>query len=588
MKSWRAFCLSAWRIVLEAGLLLVLPLVFYRGFPEQFSSAKFFLTRLLIIFGLAAWGVTLVWRRGRWPKRVGLLLPLGALALVVLLSCANSPVPRFSLYEVEYFLCGPVFFLLLVSSEGGEAVVRRLAVLATLGASAVAVVVLLQWAGFDPLLYGGYQVVWGRMPVRMRLFGTFGNPNFVAGYLIAAIFLAMALGVASGAKWQRTGWWTCALAMLAAILGSGSRGAWLGLAAGLLIASLVWIFGQRQGSRETAASQIPQPASASTRCVTPALLWLAAPLALYVGEQWLRLLKGRVYLWRFSWPMFAEHPVLGGGYGTYQLRYLELQAAFLAAHPGLKHFWTNNRYVHNDPLQLLLEAGLLGFAALVWVLWAYGREARRAVVGAKTPAARIWVAASVGAATAILADSLFNFQFAVAPTFMLLFALLAFPTLLMEAAEAKTSGAGEPGKRRWALRVATTMVVLAIAAMGFFETARHAAAERSLALALGAERSGDLNAAEDACRRGLAQNPLNGRLHFSLARVFYQTGRLPGALAEARLAERTYADSHLEVLKARIQDKLGMNAAALQTYRHALALDPTLRTVQADIQRLSK
>jgi hypothetical protein len=58
-------------------------------------------------------------------------------------------------------------------------------------------------------------------------------------------------------------------------------------------------------------------------------------------------------------------------------------------------------------------------------------------------------------------------------------------------------------------------------------------------------------------------------------------------LAEVLLAERTFADSHLEVLKARIQDQMGLAGPALASYRHALALDPTLKSVQADIERLS-
>ena len=50
----------------EAGLVLVLPLVYSRELPEQFSSPKLFLTRVLIVCGLAAWGLSRIWAtRGR-------------------------------------------------------------------------------------------------------------------------------------------------------------------------------------------------------------------------------------------------------------------------------------------------------------------------------------------------------------------------------------------------------------------------------------------------------------------------------------------------------------------------------------------
>jgi Flp pilus assembly protein TadD len=54
------------------------------------------------------------------------------------------------------------------------------------------------------------------------------------------------------------------------------------------------------------------------------------------------------------------------------------------------------------------------------------------------------------------------------------------------------------------------------------------------------------------------------------------------------MAEQAYADSHLELLKARIEDEAGQRDAALLTYRHALELDPNLQTVQEDIERLEK
>jgi Flp pilus assembly protein TadD len=53
-------------------------------------------------------------------------------------------------------------------------------------------------------------------------------------------------------------------------------------------------------------------------------------------------------------------------------------------------------------------------------------------------------------------------------------------------------------------------------------------------------------------------------------------------------AERTYADSHQEVLRARILEQMGRGNEALAAYRHALWLDPTLTSVQGDIKGLSQ
>lgn len=180
--------------LLAAGLLLAVPFAFHRGFAEQFSYIKLVLTEGLVLLGLTIWALGLIWGKRHWPRRFLLGPPLALLAAAVLLSCWNSPVPGFSLREAQYFLCGPLWLLLLISWGGGEARVRLLAVLIVGAGSVVAAIALAQWLGHDPLLFGDYRIVWGTMVGRMRLYSTFGNPNFVAGYLIGAIFLALGLG----------------------------------------------------------------------------------------------------------------------------------------------------------------------------------------------------------------------------------------------------------------------------------------------------------------------------------------------------------------------------------------------------------
>lgn len=568
---------------LAAGLLLVLPLVFHRGFAEQFSYPKLYLTQSLIITGLAAWALCLAWGKLLWPRHFRLSPPLALLAIAVILSCKNSPAPLFSLHEAVCFLCGPAWVLLLVS--WGETAVPRLARLSALAGAAVAVIALLQWSGHDPLLFGGYQVDWGKMVARMRLYSTFGNPNFVAGYLIGTIFLALALGAASAKPGARASWWTAAGTMLAAIVGTGSLGAWGGLAAGFVWKP--WL----NGAADAAPARKQRESAKVRGLVALAFIPLAVFFASNLMENLLRRLEGRTYLWRFSWPMFAEHPLVGSGWGTYQLRYLELQAKFLATHPEWIRYWTNNRLLHNDPLQLLLETGLLGLVALLWVLWTYGWEIHKVLDATASRTTRLWLAASAGGVTAMLVDSFFNFQFSIPPTFILIFTLLAFPALMqtgVQAAVPDCLGTGADRPRGRVVPLLASVAVLVCAGELMFQRTRLMLAERDYHLGMLLEDCTEWAQAEEHYRHGVALNPLGGRLHFGLARVLHHTERYPEALGEALLAERTYADSHTWVLKGHIQEKMGLPRAALETFRHALTLDPTLKSVPVEIERLER
>jgi tetratricopeptide (TPR) repeat protein len=611
MKSPQAPASCIRNGIWEAGLLLILPLAFYRGFAEQFSTPKLFLTKFLIIAGLAVWGLDGIWTPARRRIRFPLGLPLLAFSMMALVSCFASPVPRFSLMEVEFALCGPAWVLLLASWTRGEAdVLMWMALAGVLGAG----ITLLQRIGFDPVLLGGYRVDWETMVPRMRLYSTFGNPNFVGGYLIGTIFAALALAAASKAQWAKALWLICALTMLAAIAETGSHGAWLGLGVGLAAAALILL--PKNDSRLTQAGagsvggQDPSPTiiprEPSPRgkgpgitnqyimSSTPSAFWPIAILVVSLAERVAGQLHGRIYLWRFSWPLFWQHPLVGAGWGAYQLLYLELQGKFLSAHPDYIGYWTNNGLLHNDPLQLLLETGLLGFAAFAWVLWKYGQGAlavRQSEAGA---GARYAIAASVGGVAAILADSIFNYQFAVPPTYILLFTLLAIPALLRDPeTEGDNAGPSSPPRlprRPWGLTLqvmVSAAILVAAGGLGWQQT-RELVSERAYQTASDFEDRHDLVGAEIAFRRSAGLNDLNGRAHFGLSRALYAHGRFSEALEEIRRAEQTYADAHQEVLRARILEQMGRNSEAAAAYRHALWLDPALASVQEDIDRLGR
>jgi len=573
----------------EAGLIVVLPLTFTRGYAEQFSTPKFFLTKLTIIAGLAVWALGRIWTPTQRQIRFPLGWPLVAFSLAVLVSCLASPVPRFSLMEAEYALCGPAWAVLLVMWERGEGCVHRIAALMGLAGALVAGVTLLQRLGFDPVLLGGYQVDWGSMVARMRLYSTFGNPNYVGGYLIGTIFAALALAAASKSRWAQWAWSGVGLMMLAAIVVTGSRGAWLGLGAGLAVAMMLLLL--NNGPSGMSIRTVPSVRSV----VGPSAFWLLALLPLSWAERIAARVDGRVYLWRFSWPIFWKHPIVGTGWGAYQLLYLDLQAKFLSAHPDYLAYWTNNRLLHNDLLQLLLETGIAGLAAFIWILWKFGLEVQRASLRSTHAWGRYAIAASVGGVTAILTDSLFNYQFAVPPTYILLFTFLAIPTVLL-------SGEVEGGSKRPPLetpltrrknqlmpwKIVVSMAILVASGCLLWQQTRLLRSERFYQLATDFEGRNDLSGAESTYRRSVDLYELNGRAHFGLSRVLYSRGRCIEALVEIVRAEQTYADSHQEVLRGLILEQMGNSSGALEAYRHAVWLDPTLTTVQEEVNRLSK
>jgi tetratricopeptide (TPR) repeat protein len=132
------------------------------------------------------------------------------------------------------------------------------------------------------------------------------------------------------------------------------------------------------------------------------------------------------------------------------------------------------------------------------------------------------------------------------------------------------------------------MAIFAAAGGLLWQQTRVLASERMYQTASDLEDHNDLASAEDGFRRSVDLDDLNGRAHFGLSRVLYCRDRSWEALEEISRAERTYADSHQEVLRARILEQMGRDSEALAAYRHALWLDPTLTSIQADIKGRSQ
>jgi len=446
--SWRRDLANPdwWITLLTGGLLVVVPLAFYPGFDDPFSPPKTLLTQGLLSLGLAVWALAFIAGKIDAPKDLHFVAPLGVLLLVILTSCIRSPFRDFSLQQAEYFICGLLWALLVISWRRGTEYVRLAFVLASVAATVVAGIAVLQWVGFDPFLSSGGQIDWGTMVARMHLYSTFGNPDLVAGYLIGAFFPTLALAMNARKPWGAGFAYASAATILAAIIGTGSRGAWAGIVAGFVVGRAMWKRRVQEHPRAanatTSAGKIVAAGFAMLAMLCAAVLVRYEPLANTLS----RRLEGRSFLWRSSWPMVWNHPVLGSGWGVFQLHFLDLQANFLAVHDGLARYWTNAHHLDNDLLQLLLETGVVGLAAFLWMLWAFGRELQkvRDIGSAKT-----WIAASASGVTAILVDSLFNAQFEVAPTLLLLFTLLAFPTLLAsEVTHLKAEHPPEPAINR--------------------------------------------------------------------------------------------------------------------------------------------
>lgn len=232
---------------------------------------------------------------------------------------------------------------------------------------------------------GGYalmQRLGGLIPLGVtptsRAHGGFGNPVFLGAWLVLTTPLLLAEALTEPGR----GRWLAALAAglsLPALLGTGSAGAWLGLAAALAVAVVLIV----------PASRVLNLAFAAAGLGILALLLVHPDV----------LLRPRTHglIWRDTLGMCLARP-WGVGPGQYPVAFLPFASEeLLAAHPRGSVIVND---AHCEALQVLAELGWPGLIVLLWVLSALAGRVR-GVLGA--PAERAKDAARLAAALAAVA-----------------------------------------------------------------------------------------------------------------------------------------------------------------------------------------
>jgi O-antigen ligase len=324
---------------------------------EPFSRAK---SAVLLV----AAGVLLA-RAAFAPPEAAAPLPFRVLAglwpATLALSALLAPLPHTG--GLWLGLSGGLVLLSLLQSP--VAPVPALCAIAGAG-TALAGVALLQAVGVDPFSWGGWL---GTHPgERMRVYGTLGNPDFVAAFLGASLCVTVGEAASALQRSHRAAWGAALALHLGALAATRSFASLLALGAAAL--SLAW-------TRPPRAS-----GSRSGRTWALVVVGLAALLLLVPwGRSLESALAGRRYLLAVSAPHVLERPLVGHGPDGFVTHWPAWEAAYweAGAPDTERRFAAPQNHAHNDYVEWLLELGLVGTLPRVLLLLAALLAGRRAV-----------------------------------------------------------------------------------------------------------------------------------------------------------------------------------------------------------------
>jgi O-antigen ligase len=311
---------------------------------------------------------------------------VGGLAVVagLVLSAAFSPVPllglRVALRETMLVLFAAA---LALAARPAAAELRWLLTCLLVSAAGQSALAALQW-----LVPGMVRAV---VPVlapgaggRGAIVGTFGNPEYLASWLAAALAAAVVAIVRRDASAPRRLPFVAAGSAFLIVFVSGGRGAFLAALAALGLWWFVWIRPAR-GQKDPADTP-PRPdrkhliAAAALVVVLAAALTVSSP-RLRSGALPARLaamtdlhsrsMRHRVGLYLVTSRMIADNPLFGCGPGRYGAAFNDTLGGLAAGESGIGWWALSDRlavsYVgeaHCDILQWWAEYGLLPLAGL--------------------------------------------------------------------------------------------------------------------------------------------------------------------------------------------------------------------------------
>ena len=449
-----------------------------------------------------------------WSRPVALMVNLPLCALWTSLAAAHSHHSATEAVQLEEAIRLSLLWAFLIGAWSFRPSPWRFASLILFAGGLNATLAITQAAGLTEI----WQSAWEGRNV---IYGTFGNANLLAEYLVPCAVLAFGYSLASRSPSGGLIAAGSAVLFLVIVLLTETRAAWLGLFAGLAVLA----------AAGGLTSLVP------TRIRRILAVALAVPVIVVLAWSPLRnrVILGasgedpgvitRSFMWKVAGEMIKDNPILGVGPGGYRLQYLEYAARLQESGRGRPLYAGVAAHAHCDPLELAAEYGLVGagaFAVFFALLLARAIQGIREASGA----ARIVRGTGLGVFAAVLVESAVGFPLSSFPTATLMLWGLACAT-------PPAAMRPRPLLRPWVAVVGLALVGAGTLGMGAM-IMHGFAADAYLA----AGRDGKAPWLE----RGLMLSPNHGELHFRLGIARLGEKRLDEAAADFERALPVFPD----------------------------------------------
>jgi O-antigen ligase len=381
-----------------------------------------------------------------------LVMTTALLMLVVLTSTILSSDPIASLFGHFYNQMGLItrfcFFVCFVGLIVGIDLDQRRFETALWAMTSTGLLVsayaVAQFFGYDPFLPSVLYTSDSPAGVVVRVIGTLGHADYLGNFLLYTTPLSAGLAIATRRLTRAVALLATALSMVA-IVSSGTRGAWVGLASATVVFATLNMRANERISLRARRRQMVRAATLAFLAIlvlslaislSPASRSIVARARLSFTERFTG--AGRTNLWRDSIKMVPAFALTGSGPDNFRKAFLPYKSKELGRVAPI-----NSESSHNSYLDAAISFGLPGFLLYVAVMVSTFRLLLRARLRTNNHRLSIIITGIISSFAGVAVHNFFIFDQIPTGLYFLAFVALAQAVSdIVDFQEIKTSGAG--------------------------------------------------------------------------------------------------------------------------------------------------
>ena len=565
------------------ALIILVPIVVHPRCITVFGPAKEFTFEALVIIGLMFWVLKIIDREEIRFTSTPLNLPILSFIAICVFSLIWSNSFFVSLKELPLFLAGPLLYFIIVNNIRGEKQINRIIGTVVLIGTALGIYGIFQYNGIDFSFWKGNIG-------RRRVFGLFGNTGYFAGYLILPLSLTISLFFASKNRDKKILLLIGILAMGTTVIVTFTRGAYPSLGVSLIFMFLLFLLSRGKSFIKENKKIfiiiltaiiiiaflfiIPTPLSKPGTAISQIKRRVSITRLIKIFSS-----GRRIAIWKFTWMMIKDHPILGSGIGTFKYNDLRYQAKFFEQgdNRSIYPYGVADK-AHNEYLQLWAELGTIGLAIFLWLIIAYFNYGIRYLKREKDEQKRGIMIGLMGAVVAFLMDSIFWFPLHLSANVSLLWLFIG---LTMVMGLEKNAGSASKSKRSniYKFKPILYIIVIFLAAFLCITVARPFVACTYWYYGDREVYNQNYGKAIKMYELGLKWDPYLGVLHYNLGAFFMRPDLYDTALTNFEKSAKYFDYPSLPQNLATIYLAKGELGKAIDEFKRAISYQRNVQTM---------